>query len=94
MKAYISQTPLIHALKNNNHLRSIQKNPYRFSVRESIEQRKSKSVDREVDSGSNRRRSRRKNGAIRATAFPETKAGEIGVVRATVPRKQKLAIAV
>ncbi|KAH0926583.1 hypothetical protein HID58_018839, partial [Brassica napus] len=57
--------------------------------RESVGQRKTKSADRELDSGLNWRRSRRKNGATRVTAFPETKAGETGAVRATVSRKTK-----
>ncbi|WZZ22860.1 hypothetical protein YC2023_124247 [Brassica napus] len=65
----------------------------RFSDRESIGQRKTKSVDRELDSGLNRRRSRRRNGATRATAFPETKAGETVVSKPPFPGRQKLAIA-
>ncbi|KAL0663622.1 hypothetical protein Bca4012_100459 [Brassica carinata] len=56
--------------------------------RESIGQRDQKRRSR-TDSGSNQRRSRRKDGAIRATAFLGTKAGETGAVRATVFRKRK-----
>ncbi|WZZ56200.1 hypothetical protein YC2023_056307 [Brassica napus] len=82
----------MYALKYINHLRSIQKNQQRFSDRESIGQRDQKRRSR-TDSRSNRRRSRRKDGAIRATAFPETKAGKTGAVRATVSQKRKLAIA-
>ncbi|KAG2272014.1 hypothetical protein Bca52824_066569 [Brassica carinata] len=69
------------------------KNQPRFSDRVDWRKRDQKCRSR-TDSGSNRRRSWREDGAIRATVFPGTKAGKIDAVRVTVSRKQKLATAV
>ncbi|KAH0924221.1 hypothetical protein HID58_024239 [Brassica napus] len=66
----------IYALKYIKRLRSNQKSTRIFRTRVDWTKEKQKRRSR-TDSGSNRRRSRRKDGAIRATAFPETIAGEI-----------------
>ncbi|KAH0923249.1 hypothetical protein HID58_023267, partial [Brassica napus] len=66
----------IYALKYIKRLRSNQKSTRIFRTRVDWTKEKQKRRSR-TDSRSNRRRSRRKDGAIRATAFPETIAGEI-----------------
>ena len=79
--------------ENINRLRSIQK----INIDSQIESRLGKERLRRrswTDSGLIWRKNRRKDGAVRAIAFPETKAGETGAVRITVSWKRKLAMVV